>query len=120
MKKAKKMVVLILIIAVLLLWLIPFIKNEVLTVLHKSEFEGRQTETGLIDDVEYLKVIRYTDNKAEVYYVSKGYSSGNVYYYIKNKNGQWDFDSWQTIWSSSGSASEVLWPYFWHIIYGGL
>lgn len=120
MKTTKTKIKWVLIITIILLWLVPLVKNEVLTVLYGSQFEGRQAETGLIGEVEYLKVITYTKDKAEVYYVAEEYSSGNVLIFRKNRNGQWDFDGWKTIWSSSGSASETLWPYFWHIIYGGI
>ena len=31
----------------------------------------------------------------------------------------WEEISWSTIWSTTGSASEVIYPYWWHFIYGG-
>ena len=40
--------------------------------------------------------------------------------YFSANNGVWQEISWKTIWSTSGSASEVIYPYWWHFIYGGL
>ena len=44
---------------------------------------------------------------------------GDVVTYTK-ENGQWKFYRWDTIWAEEGSASEVIWPYWWHFVYGGL
>ena len=37
----------------------------------------------------------------------------------EKKDGVWQEIAWETIWSTSGSASEVIYPYWWHFIYGG-
>lgn len=43
---------------------------------------------------------------------------GNVLSFEKVDNN-WKETNWDTIWSASGSASDVIWPYWWHFIYGG-
>ena len=63
--------------------------------------------------------MNYSDEYAEVYYVSKHRAGGNIVSFIK-ENNEWKFNKWeQTVWSSTGSASDVIWPYWWHFIYGG-
>ena len=32
-------------------------------------------------------------------------------------DGNWKEVSWNTIWSNTGSAGDVIYPYFWHWIY---
>ncbi len=80
----------------------------------------------MLGDMEYFKVLSYNFHRtwgvAQVYYVGEGHSGGDVltlqYNYEKNL---WEEISWRTIWSGvGGSASEVIWPYWWHFIYGGL
>ena len=38
---------------------------------------------------------------------------------FENRNGNWVETSWETVWSTTGSASKVIYPYWWHFIYGG-
>ena len=73
----------------------------------------------MLGEMEYFKVLSCKDNTAEVYYVSKGMTDANVLTF-KNNNGVWQEISCNTIWSTTGSASEVIYPYWWHFIYGGL
>ena len=106
----------------LLVWLIPFAHNEILTISHGYEFRDRYREWSFYANdtkAELCKVLNYTENNAEVYYVTQGYDSGQVYYFVKSSERQWQLDKVDTVWAKGGSASEVLWPYFWHIIYSG-
>lgn len=72
----------------------------------------------MLGDMEYFKVLECSDNSAKVYYVSKNMSGADVLTFAKI-NGKWTETRWNTIWSTTGSASEVIWPYWWHFIYGG-
>lgn len=68
MKRAK-MVFSLLIFISFLSWFCPYAKNEILTLRYGKEFTGLQKQTNLIDEVDYLKVLNYSDNFARVYYV---------------------------------------------------
>ena len=72
----------------------------------------------MMGDEEYFKVLDYSDDMAYIYYVSDEMSSASIvcFRYINNK---WECTSYSTVWSTTGSASETIWPYWWHFIYGG-
>ncbi len=102
----------------LVFWIGTLIKCDVLTLLHHNEFKNIYTEKyGL--ETDYFKVLEYQDDYARVYYVTVGNTLGEVLT-LKKNNGNWVVSSCKTIWSGTGgSASEVIWPYWWHFIYGG-
>ena len=69
---------------------------------------------------EYIKVLTYRKDAAKIYYVEEKMAGGHVLLLEKN-DGVWTLNEWNTIWSGvGGSASGVIFPYIWHIIYGGL
>lgn len=118
-KIAVTIIILLPIIYFLINWGSALIRCEVLTIMHGSEFGEIYKEKTMIGELDYLKVLNYSDEYAEVYYVSKHRAGGNIVSFIKEKN-EWKFNKWeQTVWSSTGSASDVIWPYWWHFIYGG-
>lgn len=120
--KTKKMIrwfVLSPIIIFLVIWLFSLAKCEVLTIMHGNEFSEIYKENTMIGEIDYLKVLNYSDNFARVYYVSEDRSSANILIFIRESD-VWKYHAWETtVWSSSGSASDVIWPYWWHFIYGG-
>ena len=118
MKRILK-IVLIAIIILLLLWGFALVKCEILTHIYYDDFEQAYAQNTMIGEIEYFKVLKCNGNIAEVYYVGEGMSMGNVLTF-ENNNGIWSETSWNTIWSTSGSASDVIYPYWWHFIYGGL
>ena len=69
--------------------------------------------------MEYFKILDYSETTATVYYVSENMSGGNVLEFVK-QNEEWVYSNWETIWSKTGSASDIIWPYWWHFIYGGI
>lgn len=97
-------------IVIILIWLIPYVKGEVLTYRYGKEFQEAYQSIGMIDNVKCLKVMKYSDNSAEVYYIG---SSGNLVNFVR-KNNLWQVSSWNTVWSKNGNASEYIWPYFYH------
>jgi hypothetical protein len=111
MKKIKIVSILIT-LCLLMTWIIPCMQNEVLTWQHGTEFTGLQKSTGMIDEVDYLKVLDYSENFAKVYYVSND-GGGDMLIFVKD-NGNWKLETWETIWSTSGSADDFIWPYFYH------
>ena len=104
----------------LIIWLAALMKCEVLTLLNREEFETIYKENTMIGNIDYLKVLEYSEEYARVYYVSENRSAGVILSFVK-QGDKWKYDNWErTVWSATGSASEVIWPYWWHIIYGGL
>jgi hypothetical protein len=96
---------------ILISWFFPFVKNEILTSKYGSEFIGLQKVTTMIDDVEYLKVLYYSNETARVYYFD--INRGDILEYIK-QDGKWDRTRWNTVWSKTGSADNFEWPYIYH------
>jgi hypothetical protein len=68
-------------IIILIGWLFPLIKNEILTSKYGSEFIGLQKQTNMIGDVEHLKVLYYSDEIARIYYFD--IYGGNTLEFIK-------------------------------------
>ena len=98
---------------IFLFLVIPYGKVEVNTMLHKNEFSESYKQTNMISNVEYLKVFSYSKNKAKVFYKSKdGDGFGEDFVYLKKKKGKWKMYNWETIWASSGSASEFTYPLY--------
>ena len=108
-------VVLMVLIAI---WILSLIKNDILTLKYHDDFAQAYTQNTMLGEMEYFKVLRCDGKNAEVYYVSKDMTGANVLTFEK-KDGVWQETAWETIWSTSGSASEVIYPYWWHFIYGG-
>lgn len=121
MKKIIKIIILIAVIDFLFIWILSLAKCEILTIKHGHEFgDDLFKENTMIGEKEYIKIINYTDTYARIYYVGIKMSHGEILSFSK-ENGQWKYENWErTVWSDTGSASEVIWPYWWHFIYGGL
>ncbi len=108
------------IIAFILIWLASLLKCEILTWIYHDDFEYAYTNNTMLGDMEYFKVLKCDGENAEVYYVGKDMTGGNVLTFEK-QDGSWVETRWDTIWSGTGgSASDVIYPYWWHFIYGGL
>lgn len=104
----------------LLVWGASLGKCEILTLMHGDEFSELYKSNTMIGEPKYLKVLEYSDSYAEVYYVGEGNSMANILSFVRNGE-QWEYDKWiDCVWSKTGSASEVIWPYWWHFIYGGI
>ena len=104
--------------ALIVIWISALIKNEILTQKYYDDFVQAYTQNTMLGEMEYFKVLRCDGNTAEVYYVGKDMSGADVLTF-KKQDGMWQEIAWETIWSASGSGSEVIYPYWWHFIYGG-
>ena len=119
MKKIR-IILLIPLICFLLIWGFPLARCEILTLTHGQEFAELYKENTMLGEQEYWKVLNYSETHARVYYVATNHLGANILSFVK-KNDQWKYDKWEgTVWSKGGSASEVIWPYWWHFIYGGI
>mgnify|MGYP003302175475 CR=1 FL=1 len=109
----------------LIMWVGTLIKCEVLTYQHYDEFKDAYKQNTMLGDMEYFKVLRYAPSRsdiAQVYYVCKDNALGSVMtFHYSYEADLWEEICCSTIWSGvGGSASEVIWPYWWHFIYGGI
>lgn len=109
MKKRIIIVAVVVISCFALFWIGSFIRCEILTAQHAQEFSELYKLTNMINKIDYLKVMEYSEDNARVYYVTKN-SFGNMITFVKQDN-HWDMVNWETIWSASGSADGVVWPY---------
>ena len=122
MKTKIKYFVLGFVVCLICVWGSSLIKCELLTHKHYDEFKDAYKQNTMLGDMEYFKVLSCSPYRtydfAQVYYVSKGNTAGNVLTFKFNYDtDSWEEISWSTIWSVDGSASEVIYPYWWHFIY---
>ncbi len=102
----------------LVVWIGSLARCEMLTEEYHDDFESGHLQTGFHDELEYFKVLSCDGETAEVYYVAKDHANGSVLDF-ELREGEWAMKEWRCIWSDHGSASDVIWPYWWHFIYGG-
>lgn len=117
-----KRILIILLATVLLfavVWGASLLWCEILTSQHGEEFAQAYEENTMIGPIESFKVLSCDGENARVYYVSQGMTLGSVLTFAMQE-GKWQCTQWDTVWSSTGSASNVVWPYWHHCIYGGL
>lgn len=117
MKKKQKLILALLLIPSGI-WLSTIVKCEILTQKYYNDFEYAYRDNPMLGEMEYFKVLQCDKETAEVYYVSKGMAGADVLTF-ERKNSSWIETGWRTIWSASGSASNVVYPYWWHFVYGG-
>ncbi|MBQ8210516.1 MAG: hypothetical protein IJZ35_08045 [Clostridia bacterium] len=116
-RKRRNLLILITVILIpVVIWLSSIVKCEILTEKYYDDFEYAYKSNSMLGDVEYFKVLRCDEKTAEVYYISAGMTDANVLTFEKS-NGDWTETKWETVWSVSGSASDVIYPYWWHFIY---
>lgn len=131
MKKRIFSLLIIFLIIVFLIWIIFIIKNEVLTSAHGDKFKDTwHTEIG-IGWVDKYKVVDYSENYAEVYYLQidkengfwSGGTTGHTIRFNKTDN-KWEFVKWDSwYWDD-----KLFWPYVydspigvvWTVLYGVL
>ena len=111
--------ILIIVIVFLLIWLFSLAKCLLLTSLFSDSFESFYANNPMLREPGFVRVLRCNKSNAAVYYISQGKTSGNILLFEKTDN-TWVEAGWNTIWSDTGSASSIVWPYWWHFIYGGL
>lgn len=68
-------------------WIKSYIVCELTANRHGEQFVDLCKDIGIINDIDYLKVIKYAGNISEVYYVSE--KVGDFIIYIKKKDNIW-------------------------------
>lgn len=111
MKNKKRAVIVAVITAAVILISAPYLKVEYLTEKHGNAFAELHQSIGMFEEIEYLKVMDYSESEAEVYYVVSEKAAG-VLAEFERRNGSWELAGWETVWSSSGSADGFIWPYY--------
>ena len=89
----------------------PYGQVEILTVKYGKQFAQEYRQSGLIENIEYYKVFSYDEHYAQVYYVEEGHSTRNFMVFAR-KGQEWKLESWQCLWSASGSADDFVWPFY--------
>ncbi len=121
-KRIVKWSILILVLSFLLVWVGCLTKNRILTELHGDEimnlnFIGDET----VLEYDWFRVISYSENEIEVYFVNKAgketrvYEVGGIATYRCNRYG-WSYQ-YDVLWSTAGTADTLIWPYWHHFAY---
>lgn len=109
MKKILIKIFLMIFLLLFIFWTVSFVKCEIFTFKYKEEFADKYLQTGMINDVDRIKVISYSKSNAKVYYSLKN-EGGNLLF-LKSQNEQWTLEKWKTVWSKTGTADGYIWPY---------
>ena len=90
---------------------ISLIKCEINTKLYGDAFTYEYRQTNMLHDGQTCKVLDFKEEWAKVYYYCE--HGGDVITFVLDDN-KWIMEEWNTVWSSSGSADGIQWPYIWH------
>ena len=108
------------VLLLMLIWVLSLVYCEGMTVLFGDKLMPMQDFPTMLRAPEYIKVLTYGKKSAKLYYVEDGMAGGHVLSLEKERDA-WTVIQWETIWSGTGgSASGILYPYLWHVVYGGL
>lgn len=122
MKKLRflKCLILIILTVFIILWVSCIVRCEILTLIYGDEiidkYKNKDEINYWIDGYDWAKIISYSEDSAVVYYINGNSVSkiGSIVQYVKNDE-LWlpKYDYVETLWSTSGNASDIVWPY-WH------
>ena len=118
-RKGTLWILLVCLAVIVLVQSIALIKCEILTNQYYADFKDAYRDNSMLCEMETFKVLNCDGQTAEVYYIENGKTMAHVLSF-ERVDGSWEETSWRCIWSTTGSASEVIWPYWWHFVYGGL
>ena len=105
-------IILIIVMILLIVLFFPYIKAEYLTAKYGDEFDDGYEQTGMINGIEYFRVVEYNDSKAVVCYIIENHSSLVKIWFERNDDNVWEEVSWDCVWSKTGSADNFCWPYY--------
>lgn len=112
MIKNKKVALILFLSILIYVVLFPYMKVEILTIQHMEEFNNLYKVNSILNEIEYMKIMNYSKQSAEVYYVAKDKKAGLLYKFIKEDDDAWRLTQWDAIWSKSGSADNFIWSYY--------
>lgn len=111
LRKNIKNVVLLLLVIFLCIWLGAVAKCEYLTIRYGDQFQDAYRKYTMLSRPDYMKILEYGDDRAVVYYVKRGAGGDTLIFERDDEQSDWEFISWITVWSRSGSADDFVWPY---------
>lgn len=103
-----KYLICLIIISIILCWGSSYIKCEINTSKYGEIFKEVLNSENDYDTTGKIKVIKYSENSAKIYLVSKNINMG-LNFVIKYKRKMKRISD-KVIWSQ-GSADEFIWPY---------
>ena len=122
----KLLIILIILLVIQLPWFAALIRCEIDTKQHGEElidaYKGYSEVEYWTDGYDWAKVIKYTENYAEVYYINEwdtgSYGRLIVYKFIDDK---WiPQGGCHIVWTrAGGNADSFVWPYWYHSPWGG-
>lgn len=93
-----------------------YVKVEIQTLLYGEQFEELYDASGWIEDISYFKVMKYSGENADIFYVALSVEDGSptakFLYHFKKESGNWTLDSWKCLDSKSGNAEKFYWPFY--------
>jgi hypothetical protein len=101
------------VLLLILFWCFSMAKVVLLTIKYEDMYPCPVEIVSMCGDADYIRVLKHTETSAEVYYVDTERTVGSTAIFAF-QNGNWLFQEWRTIWSSTGSSSEYVWPFFYH------
>ena len=104
-------VVISILVLFVVIWGASLIRCEALTAKYSADFATAHANNSWINDAESYKVLHCDGETAEVYYISE--DLGAVLEF-QLQNGIWTETTWRAVWAKHGSASNTVWPYWWH------
>ena len=94
---------------ILSILIIPYIKVEVYTFQYKTELENCYKLTNMFNNPKYFKVFGVKNKKAKVLF---GNDEEEIMVFLNRKDGKWIYESYDSIWSSEGSADGLSYPFY--------
>lgn len=95
---------------------VPYVRVEILTLLHREEFSDLYEVSGYIENIKYYKVMNYNEERADIFYVAQSVNDGSVpatfLYHFNKQSETWILESWECIWSKHGNAEKIIWPFY--------
>ena len=109
--RKKRILAIAVLLCLVLAVAVPYGRAEYLTARHGAEFSQGYLQTGMVDAVDFWKVMAYRADAAQVYYSLPDDGGGILLDFVRDGDG-WSLQSWAAVWSSSGSADGWIWPYY--------
>lgn len=105
----RKKTLIYVLVTILILAIVPYIVVEMKTIKYRNIVKNLYEQTGVIDSNNYCKVIGCSNNTLEIVYADT--KSVNKCWFEKHGEN-WILSSWETIYSTEGSASNFQYPIY--------
>ena len=111
-----KKIMMIVLITVILVWIIQLLICDFLTLKYSSYIDLYQTSETFsywIDDSFSAKIISYDQTEMKIYYYS---DCMGILVVFNHSEGECisTYSQPDIMWSSTGNADQIVWPYWYH------